>query len=240
MAMKTFVHEQHTYNISYEIVNPSAKHDLVVLHGWGSNKEVMKQAFEPHMSQFRHIYIDLPGFGGSTNHVVMDTKAYVEILEAFFELIGAKRDIIAGHSFGGKIATLLNPKLLVLLSSAGILVPKPLKVKMKIKMAKAGNSLGLNNFTKIFRTKDADALTQVMYETLKKVVDEDFSIVFKNFNNNALICWGEDDTATPLIAGEKIHSLIEKSRFTVYQGDHFFFLKRAKAIAKEIEEEYLK
>lgn len=240
MAMKTFVHDQNTYNISYEIVNPTAKHDFIVLHGWGSNKEVMKQAFEPYMSKFRHIYIDLPGFGKSTNHVVMDTEAYTQVLEVFFELIGAKREIIAGHSFGGKIATLLNPNLLVLLSSAGILVPKPLKVKMKIKMAKLGNAIGLNNFTKVFRTKDADALTQVMYETLKKVVDEDFSKVFENFNKNALICWGEHDTATPLVAGEKLHSLMKKSRFTVYQGDHFFFLKRAKAIAKEIEEEYLK
>ena len=240
MAMKTFQHDQHTYNISYEIINPSAKHDLIVLHGWGSNKEIMKQAFEPYMNQFRHIYIDLPGFGGSTNHVVMGTEGYVQVLEVLFELIGVKKEIIVGHSFGGKVATLLNPNLLVLLSSAGILVPKPLNVKMKIKMAKLGNSLGLNNLTKVFRTKDADALTQVMYETLKKVVDEDFSNEFKNFYNNALICWGEDDTATPLIAGEKIHSLIGKSRFTSYQGDHFFFLKRAKAISAQIEQEYLR
>ncbi|PHR58833.1 MAG: 2-hydroxy-6-oxohepta-2,4-dienoate hydrolase [Arcobacter sp.] len=240
MAMKTFVHEQHTYNISYEIVNPSAKHDVIVLHGWGSNKEIMKQAFEPYLSMFRHIYIDLPGFGGSTNHVVMNSQDYARVLEILFELIGVKREIIIGHSFGGKVATLLNPNLLVLLSSAGILIPKSLNVKMKIKMAKIGNSIGLNNFTKIFRTKDADALNQVMYETLKKVVDEDFSKVFENFYNNALICWGEDDTATPLIAGEKIHTLIKKSRFTSYQGDHFFFLKRAKAISAQIEQEYLK
>ena len=60
MAIKTFQHNQHTYNIAYEIVNPSAKHDFVVLHGWGSNKEIMKKAFEPYLDQFRHIYIDLP------------------------------------------------------------------------------------------------------------------------------------------------------------------------------------
>lgn len=240
MAIKTFQHNQHTYNISYEILNASAKHDLVVLHGWGSNKEIMKQAFEPYMTKFRHIYIDLPGFGKSTNHAVLDTAEYARVLEVFFELIGAKKEIIVGHSFGGKVATLLDPNLLVLLSSAGIKLPKPLKIILKIKLTKLANALGLGLFAKLFRAKDAQDLNTVMYETFKKVVDEDFSHAFKKFCNRALICWGEDDTATPLLAGQKISTLIEKNRFTVYQGDHFFFLKRAKSIAAEIEEEYLK
>lgn len=240
MAKKSFQHDHHTYNISYEIVNPTAKHDLIVLHGWGSNKEIMKQAFEPYMDSFRHIYIDLPGFGGSVNHAVLDTQGYVDVLEVFLELIGAKREIIMGHSFGGKIATLLNPNLLVLLSSAGIKLAKPLDVQMKIKLTKLGNALGLNQVSKLFRAKDADSLTPLMYETFKKVVDEDFSDIFKAFYNKALICWGEDDTATPLTAGKRISGLINKSHFTVYQGDHFFFVKRSKAIAAEIEAEFLK
>jgi len=240
MALKSFQHDQHTYSISYEIVNPLAKHDVVILHGWGSNKEIMKQAFEPYMKSFRHIYIDLPGFGGSINHAVLDTREYARILEMFFELIGAKKEIIIGHSFGGKIATLLNPSLLVLLSSAGIKLPKPFTVQMKIKVTKFANALGLKSFTRLFRAKDAKALNAVMYETFKNVVDEDFADEFKGFVNKALICWGEDDTATPLSAGQQISDLIKKNRFTVYQGDHFFFLKRAKSIASEIEEEYLK
>ncbi|MDF1880282.1 alpha/beta hydrolase [Sulfurimonas sp. MAG313] len=240
MAIKTFQHEQHTYNISYEIINPQAKHDLIVLHGWGSNKEIMKQAFESHLKGFRHIYIDLPGFGRSTNDVVMNTAEYTRVLEVFFELIAAKKEVILGHSFGGKIATLLNPKLLVLLSSAGIKLPKSLKVLTKIRLTKIANSLGIGSFTRLFRAQDAKELNTIMYETFKKVVDEDFSKEFENFPNKALVCWGEDDTATPLIAGENIAKLIKKSHFTTYQGDHFFFLNRAKAISKQIEKEYLK
>lgn len=240
MASKSFQYNQNTYNISYEIINPSAKYDLIVLHGWGSNKEIMKNAFSPFLDSFRHIYIDLPGFGGSVNHAVLDTKNYAEIIEMFLELIGSKHEIIMGHSFGGKIATLLNPKLLVLLSSAGIKVEKPLDVQMKIKMTKIGNAFGLKKIGKLFRAKDADNLTPVMYETFKNVVDEDFSEIFSSFTSKALICWGEDDKATPLHAGEQMHKLIKGSHFTVYQGDHFFFANRAKAIAQEIEQEYLK
>ncbi len=240
MALKSFQHEQHTYSISYDIVNPLAKHDLIVLHGWGSNKEIMKQAFEPYMDQFRHIYIDLPGFGGSINHAVLDTVEYTRIIEVFLELIGAKKEIVVGHSFGGKVATLLNPDLLVLLSSAGIKLPKPLAVKIKIRLAKLMNILGLRQLSSLFRAKDAKELNTLMYETFKKVVDEDFSQEFESFSKKALVCWGEDDKATPLIAGQKIKNLIKNSRFTVYQGDHFFFLNRAKSIASEITEMFVK
>lgn len=240
MAKKSFQHDHHTYNISYEIVNPSAKHDLIVLHGWGSNKEIMKKSFETYLDTFRHIYIDLPGFGGSVNHAVLDTQGYVDVLEVFLELIGAKREIVMGHSFGGKVATLLNPNLLVLLSSAGIKLSKPLDVQMKIKMTKVGNALGLKTLGKLFRAKDADDLTPLMYETFKKVVDEDFSEIFKNFQNKTLVCWGKEDTATPLVAGKTIDSLINKSHFTAYDGDHFFFMNHAKAITTEIEAEFVK
>ncbi len=240
MALKSFQHDQHTYSVSYDIVNPQAKYDLIILHGWGSNKEIMKQAFESYMDQFRHIYIDLPGFGGSINHAVLDSQEYTRILEVFLELIGAKKEIIIGHSFGGKIATLLNPNLLVLLSSAGIKLPKPLNVLIKIKLTKLANSLGLRKLGTLFRAQDAKELNTLMYETFKKVVDEDFSHEFSNFRNKALICWGESDTATPIAAGEKIAEMIKNNRFTVYQGDHFFFLKRAKSIASEIEEMFLR
>lgn len=42
MAVKSIQYQQHTLDISYEIVNPNAEVDLIVLHGWGSNKGLMK------------------------------------------------------------------------------------------------------------------------------------------------------------------------------------------------------
>lgn len=240
MALKSFQYDQHTFNISYEILNPTAKYDLVILHGWGSNKELMKQAFGPYLPSFRHIYIDMPGFGGSTNHEVLDTTGYAQIIEHFLELIGVRKEIVIGHSFGGKVGTLLNPSLLVLLSSAGIKLPKPFSVKAKIVLTKIANALGVRALSQLFRASDAKELNAIMYETFKRVVDEDFSKHFAAFENKALICWGEKDTATPLEAGHRIAELIKRNRFTTYQGDHYFFLKRSKSIAAEIEREYLK
>ena len=136
MALKSIRYAHNSFDISYEIINPEAKIDLIILHGWGSNKQLMKQAFSSYMKEFRHIYIDLPGFGNSKTAIALTTTDYAQLIELFIVKINASKDIIVGHSFGGKVSTLLEPKILVLLSSAGIYVPKPLSVKLKIALFK--------------------------------------------------------------------------------------------------------
>lgn len=231
MAKKDIFYKNYIYSISYDIVNLQASKDIVFLHGWGSNKEVMKSAFASHLEDFRHIYIDMPGFGNSSNDQVLCTQDYANIIQTFLDELDSKPEVIAGHSFGGKVATLLNPKYLVLLSSAGILEEKPLDVKIKIALTKILGKLGLKEFTKIFRTKDASNMSQNMYETLKNVVNEDFSDVFANFSNTAVIFWGINDKATSLQSGKTIAKLIKDSTFNALGGDHYFFLKHSKFIS---------
>jgi len=235
LATKSLTINNKTFDISYEIVNPNAQKDIVFLHGWGSNKDIMKNVFSPFLKDFRHIYIDLPGFGKSSNKYELKTADYVKITEEFLKLINSSKDIIAGHSYGGKVATLLNPKNLVLLSSAGILEEKSFDVKLKIAMAKFFNKFGLGKITKSFRSKDVNTMSENMYLTFKNVVNEDFSSYFSSFQNNTIIFWGEKDTATSLESGKKIASLIKKSTFISYDGDHYFFVKNAKDISERIE-----
>jgi pimeloyl-ACP methyl ester carboxylesterase len=235
LATKNLIVDNKNFDISYEIVNPTAKKDIVFLHGWGSNKDIMKNVFSPYLKDFRHIYIDLPGFGKSLNNYVLTTQDYAKIVDEFLKLLSSSKDIIAGHSYGGKVAVLLNPKNLVMLSSAGILEKKPFDVKVKIFFAKLFNALGLRGITKRFRSKDVNTMSENMYATFKNVVNEDFSLYFSNFSNNALVFWGEKDTATSLESGKKMASLLKKSTFTSYDGDHYFFAKNAKNISERIE-----
>jgi len=240
MASREVTYNGHKFSINYEIENPSAKTDIVHLHGWGSSKDVSKACFNSTLPEFRHIFIDMPGFGKSSNKTILTTKDYYHIVDLFLKDLKVKKDIVTGHSFGGKVATLLNPKLLVLLSSAGIVPPKPLKVRVKIKLFKLLKSLGLGSFYKLFASKDVDNMSQNMYETFKNVVDERFDEVFKNYNGKTLIFWGKEDTATPLKSGELIHSYIQNSLFYPLEGDHYFFTKpqNKEFIAKKIEEVY--
>ncbi|MCK5111286.1 MAG: alpha/beta hydrolase [Arcobacteraceae bacterium] len=236
MAVKQLNYKNKLFDISYEILNPKHKDVIVFLHGWGSNKEIMKQAFGGYLKEYKHIYIDMPGFGKSNNNYVLTTTDYVEIIKEFLIQLDTSitESVVAGHSFGGKVATLLNPKKLVLLSSAGIVEEKSPKTLLTIRMAKIFNRFGLGKVTKMLRSKDVDQMSETMYETFKNVVDEDFSQSFAKYDGEALIFWGDKDTATTLNSGKTIHSLIKNSKFKVYDGDHYFFLKYAKDIANGI------
>ncbi|QSZ41635.1 alpha/beta fold hydrolase [Sulfurimonas aquatica] len=239
MALKSIQYNQHTFDISYEIINPDAKVDIIILHGWGSNKTIMKNAFSPYMSAFRHIYIDLPGFGKSTCSVALKTPDVARIVELLMVHINASKSIVLGHSFGGKVATLLNPKVLILVASAGIYRTKSLKVQTKIALFKTLKVFGFAKLRSLFVADDAKSLSEPMYETFKNVVDEDFSHEFSSYDGKALLCWGKEDTATPLSSGEKINQLIKDSKLEVYDGDHFFFGKNSKDISEKVEKTFL-
>ena len=239
MAIKQVQYKKNTFDISYEILNPDAKVDMIILHGWGSNKNLMKKSFSPYLKGFRHIYIDLPGFGKSTCSLALTTFDVASIIELFMIHLNTSKDIIIGHSFGGKVALLLEPKVLVLLGSAGIFVPKPLKVKAKISLFKVAKTVGLSKFRSLFVAEDAKSLSEPMYQTFKNVINENFEQEFAMYSGKALLCWGRDDTATPLSSGEKIDELIKDSTLKVYDGDHYFFMKKSKEVAQEIKKTFL-
>lgn len=236
MAVKTVRYKNSTFSVSYEILNPHLSSDIIFLHGWGSNKSLMKQAFCKTLPTFRHIYIDMPGFGGSNCDISLETTDYAAVMELFLEEINAHKNIILGHSFGGKVATLLNPELLVLVASSGIVIPKSLKVRTKIAIFKLFKFTGLSTLRSLFIAPDAQGLSECMYQTFKNVINEDFSDIFRDYEGRVLLCFGEKDTATPLWSGQIMARLIHDSRLVAYSGNHYFLLKEGGSIAREIEQ----
>ncbi|HHD74902.1 MAG TPA: alpha/beta hydrolase [Nitratifractor sp.] len=226
------------FSLSYMQDNIKQPKSILFLHGWGSNKEIMHTNFKNYLSDFRIISVDMPGFGASKNEEsILTTKDYKNIIEIFLQTIGVEPNVIAGHSFGGKVATLLQPKCLVLLSSAGILVPKPFSVKFKIALFKLLKPFGVQKIRRLFVADDAKKMNHAMYETFKNVVDEEFEDNFKNYQGKALLFWGKSDTATPLWTAEKIANLIADSKLYPLDGDHFFFTKHAQFISNTISQE---
>jgi len=237
MASKEITYKEQPFQLSYELVNPAQEQVLLVLHGWGSNKEIMKQAFAKTLPEYKHIYLDMPGFGKSTNEMILTTEDYANIVKLFLDELGVRITIAMGHSFGGKVSTLLNTPCLVLLSSAGVVTVKPWSVKIKIATFKLLKPLGMKKIRELFVAPDAQGMSHEMYETFKNVVDEDFEASFAKSKSKALCFWGKEDTATPLYTGEKIAGLIENSKFYPLDGDHFFFLAHKDFIAQTITEQ---
>jgi len=236
LALRKVVYKGEEFPISYEMMGEGP--DIIFLHGWGSNKEVMKSAFGK-MDGFRKLFIDMPGFGKSPNDAVLTTQDYANIIDRFLEDIKVSKEIIVGHSFGGKVATLLQPKLLVLLSSAGIVEKKPLSVRMKIALFKLLKPFGGAKIRELFVSKDAKGVSQNMYETFKNVVDEDFRPVFERYDKEAILFWGKEDRATSLKSGKEIAKLLGAKLYEL-DGDHYFFLRHPKFIERTIKESYEK
>lgn len=241
MAIYELKFENEKYELCYEIINLDKEKILMILHGWGASKDIMKQAFSDKFKDFKQIYIDLPGFAKSNIKKDLDSFEYAQILSKFIREKDLKINTVMGHSFGGKLSALLckefNIKNIILLSSAGILWKKNLKTRLKIKIFKILKLLGFSSFYRFFASKDVKGMNELMYKTFKRVVDEDFSSIFSSLKSNALIFWGKDDNATPLKSGEKIHNLIQNSKFYALNGDHFFFLKESENINKICEKE---
>lgn len=197
--------------------------NIIFLHGWGSNKELMRKAFENAFLEYNHFYIDLPGFGKSPNEVLLSTHDYAKIVSSFTHSLDIVPHIVVGHSYGGKVAVLFEEaREIILLSSAGIIAPKPLKVRLKIALAKLAKITHIR--LPFLRSKDAQNLSPIMYEIFKNIVNEDFSEIFRKCEKPTSIFWGDEDTATPLSGGRKIHSLMKNSKFCVCKGGHYFFL----------------
>ncbi len=230
MALKTVEVSGRSFDIAYDIVNVGKERQILFLHGWGSNKEVMKAAFADRFKGFTLVFVDMPGFGKSPNGYILTTMDYAQIIRSFLESIQIRPFAMFGHSFGGKVATLLSPNMLCLLSSAGIVEKKPFKVRAKIKIFKFLKKLFGDSMYRFFATKDADGMPKNMYETLKNVVDEDFSEYFAATKSKTLVFWGRNDAATSVLSGRKIASLIANSHFYDFDGDHYFFLKHSLAV----------
>lgn len=239
MALRDICYNHSSFSLSYEILEANTQNNdksVLFLHGWGANKEIMKNAFKNPFKDFRQIYLDLPGFGKSSiPQIPLKTSDYAKIIKSFLESIQHTPQLIVGHSFGGKIAVLLQPSKIALLSSAGIIPKKSLKVKTKITLAKLLKNIPiLSKVGVLLRSRDAEGMGWCMYETFKNVVGEDFSEHFRNFLGRAWIFWGREDKTTPLSSGERIAELIPNNKLYVLEGDHFFFTQQenAKAIAK--------
>lgn len=234
MAVKEVEVEGKRFTISYERLRAENSQVLVFLHGWGSSKEAMKAAFGSRFEQYGHLYIDLPGFGASQNEFVLRTVDYAKIVEEFLARIAVRPFALFGHSFGGKVALMLNPPRLVLLSSAGIPASKPLLVRFKISTFKLLKKFGLSRFWRVFASSDASRMSKNMYETLKNVVDEHLDTLFERYDGMAWVFWGREDTATPLVSGERIAQLLPNCSFHPLDGDHWFFLKHPSFIERTL------
>ena len=124
-------------NINYEFYDNESKINLVYLHGWGQNIQMMMPIAKPFIKKYNVLIIDLPGFGDSAEpNEVWSIEDYSDMVYELTKELKMNNPILIGHSFGGKIslsfATKYKTKKLVLLACPYRVENKKLTTKQKI------------------------------------------------------------------------------------------------------------
>ncbi len=207
--------------------------DILLLHGWGQNIEMMKILGDNLSTKGRITILDFPGFGSSAEPKCAWTiDDYSNMLEKFVKQVGIKKPIIMGHSFGGRVAirySAHNPiEKLVLFGSPCVRLQRELPLSVKI--LKAMKKLpGMNKIgeymKKYIGSRDYKAASPIMRQTLVNVVNEDLSEYAKDIEEPTLLIWGDNDTEAPIEEAKLLESIMVDAALIVLPGTHYAYVE---------------
>ena len=230
------------FNIYYEKIG-SGKENIIILPGWGNTRPTFNLMIDA-LKKYYNVYIlDYPGFGNSSfpnrNLTIYD---YAELIQNFINILDIKEPIVITHSFGTRIALILNAKLkikfkkLIIIDGAGIKNKKCILLKSKqflykllkklsIIFPKKFKKLYLKKLVNIFGSADYKSLNDNMKKTFSNIVSEDLSYLLKDISSETLLIWGEKDCDTPLKDGIKMNnSIVDSGLIIIKNGTHFSYL----------------
>jgi len=95
--------------VNYVELGKNNKIDMVFLHGWGQNIEMMLPLARKFTHQFKITIIDLPGFGKSEEpKEAIGLKEYALIVNKLLKELKIENPILIGHSFGGRVSLIYS------------------------------------------------------------------------------------------------------------------------------------
>lgn len=221
--------------INYVTYGEGNKDNIVLLHGWGQNIEMMKPVGDKFARDYQITIIDLPGFGNSEEpKTVWRIFDYAKMVHQLLTQLNIKNPIMIGHSFGGKIsllyASMYPTKKLILFASPFRQGIK--KLSLKTKMFKAIKKLpGMDWFAekakKHIGSTDYRNASPMMRSILVDHVNLDISEEVKKITCPTILIWGDCDTAVPLSEAYQLEEYIHDAAVIVYDGcTHYAYLER--------------
>ena len=221
-------------NIDYFEFGEKGK-PIVFLHGWQQDKKSFSP-LAPFLFKKNHLLMpDLPGFGKSEAPPdSFNSFDYAREITNWIKSKKLKNIVLVGHSFGGKIASLIaanTPDLvdkLILIASSGIPEKKFYYPYLKW-LPKKIRTL----FSPMLQSQDYKNAGRLI-SIFKNVVQEDIRDSFIKIECPTLIIWGRQDRQLPLSMGKSINGLIKNSQLKIVDSDHFPFFEQPEKIAEDI------
>ncbi|MEL7833004.1 alpha/beta hydrolase [Fodinibius sp. Rm-B-1B1-1] len=248
----TKIYHYDNLSISYNRVGVKDRQPLIILHGWGSNKQVM-MPLAKELAEIRDCYVfDLPGFGNSSvPNQPWSIDDYADLIQEFITEHEFDSVDLLVHSFGGRMALKLcaRPQAEQLIDKVLITGGAGMKPKRSFsyyvkkytaKLLKAPflvlpnnlreKALGWLRQTSIWKSlgsSDYSKLDGIMRETFVKTVSEYLEPCLPKIPHEVLLLWGENDEAAPLYQAKRMEEGIKNAALVVIDNaGHYAFLDR--------------
>ena len=214
---------------------------VLLMHGWGQNKEMMSFIAEHLSTHFTVYNFDLPGFGESDDPSdTWGSLEYCEFIHKFAEKKKIEDPIIIAHSFGCRIALQYAFRYKVhkmcLTGAAGIRDDRGVDYYLKVYSYKLGKKILSLKPLERYRerlmknagSEDYKNSSGVMRSTFIKVVNEDLKPLLSDIDTETLLVFGENDEATPVAKGKMMEKLMPNAALVVFEGeDHYAYFHQA-------------
>jgi pimeloyl-ACP methyl ester carboxylesterase len=217
--------------------------DLVFLHGYMANKESFALQTQYFSRYYRVTAIDFLGFGKSgAIPFAYSVGDYADWTKDVLENLGVVRPHVIAHSFGCRVAVKLGAKYtgfwdkMVLTGPAGVVLPRGLGYKIKVGAYRLCRKFAPTFAEKRFGSKEYRALSPLMKESYKKIVNEDLRAIAAGIANAVLIIEGERDEVTPMKEARAYCDVMQNARLTTIDGGHFAFAENPVAFNILVEE----
>ena len=242
------------YNINYNISGPGTEDAAnlgsgkvaVILQGWGTEMSLYDSVAAAISDEYKVLQFDLPGFGESDEpKEAWSVDAYCDFFCKFMQVLGIKKAVLIGHSYGGRMIIKMAAKgglpfeisKIMLIDSAGVMPKRGAAYTIKVKRYKAMRKFLTSNlvhgmFPEVIDywiskqgSEDYRNASQVMKKSLVMAVNEDLQDLMPNVTQETLLVWGDEDLDTPISDAYIMEEKIPNAALVVLEGTgHYSFL----------------
>lgn len=246
------------YNINYKISGEGEEY-AVILQGWGTEMALYDTIAACIGQKFKVVQFDFPGFGASDEpREPWDVDAYADFFEKFMKTLGIEKAVLFGHSYGGRVIIKLATRQtlgfeidrIILIDSAGVMPKRSFWMKLKVmryKMFKKFVSLKpihaicpnlIDEWKNKQGSEDYRNASPMMKQCMVKAINEDLTHLLPMIEQETLLIWGDNDTATPISDAHVMEEKIPNSGLAVIKGTgHYSFLEQP-AVFRSIMNSY--
>jgi len=215
------------------------KQALIILPGWGGNKDTWKEFAEIASNDFDVKIIELPCFGDEPcPNEVWGVEDYAEFAKSKISELRTPNSelILLGHSFGGQVASVIaikNPELInkLILSAPAVFRPKKLikrlifgtgakfgRLIFKLPFIEKFSLSAEHFFHKLSGSHDYGNTSGIKRDIFKNIIRCDLSNSLGKIKIPTLILWGTVDGYVPVSDAYKLNKFIQNSKLEIIKG----------------------